>query len=88
MSLPHVAGQPGPLDSATKFHFVGIGGIGMSALAQLLLDRGKVVSGSDVRSSGLTDMLAGRGVPIFIGHAAENVGRVDLVVATSAARPD
>ena len=76
------------LSSAGTIHFVGIGGIGMSALAELLAGRGKKVTGSDVRSSSVTERLAAMGIPVRIGHAAESVAGADLVVATSAARPD
>ncbi|MEW6720468.1 MAG: UDP-N-acetylmuramate--L-alanine ligase [Thermodesulfobacteriota bacterium] len=70
-------------------HFVGIGGIGMSGIAELLLNLGYRVSGSDLRRSETTDRLAGLGATIRLGHAAENVppdGHV--VVISSAVRPD
>lgn len=65
-------------------HFVGIGGIGMSAIAEVLLTLGYEVSGSDVRASAITDRLARSGAKIFIGHRAENVGDAKAVVVTSA----
>jgi UDP-N-acetylmuramate--alanine ligase len=65
-------------------HFVGIGGIGMSGIAELLANLGYEVSGSDVRKSSVTDNLARLGVRIAIGHAASNVGRADVVVVSSA----
>ena len=54
-------------------HFVGIGGIGMTGLAEVLLELGYKVSGSDLKSSPATERLAARGATIFEGHAAENV---------------
>ena len=56
-----------------KFHFVGIGGIGMSGLAEILLHLGHEVSGSDRQLSEITDYLAEKGARIFAGHAAQNV---------------
>ncbi len=67
------------------FHFVGIGGIGMSGLAEVLLTLGHRVSGSDLKASPITDRLASRGAVIFTGHQAANVeADVTAVVATSA----
>jgi UDP-N-acetylmuramate--alanine ligase len=65
-------------------HFVGIGGIGMSGIAEVLLTLGYQVSGSDIRPSPITDRLAKLGATIFIGHRAENVGEAKAVVVTSA----
>jgi UDP-N-acetylmuramate--alanine ligase len=65
-------------------HFIGIGGIGMSGIAELLANLGYVVSGSDERRSPLTDRLKQLGVQVAIGHAAEHVGGADVVVVTSA----
>ncbi len=67
-------------------HFVGIGGIGMSGLAEILLEMGYPVSGSDLRSSTITDGLAQRGAVIFQGHDAANVGAARGVVVSSAVR--
>lgn len=71
-----------------RIHLIGIGGIGLSAIARVLIARGVQVSGSDLRASPLTDELAKLGAKIFIGHRAENVGEVDLVLVTSAAHGD
>ncbi len=71
-----------------EIHFVGIGGIGMSGIAELLLNLGFSVSGSDIRPSPLTDRLAGLGGRIRIGHAAENVLHAHVVVVSSAVRSD
>jgi UDP-N-acetylmuramate--alanine ligase len=69
-------------------HLVGIGGMHMSAIAQILLANGVRVSGSDQKRSDLTEKLRGLGADVRYGHAAENVGAVDLVVMTAAARED
>ncbi len=74
--------------SPRRVHLIGIGGIGLSAIARVLLARGDAVSGSDLQSSTITDDLATRGVKVFIGHRAENVGNADIVLVTSAARDD
>lgn len=71
-----------------RVHIIGIGGIGLSAIARVLLARGVQVSGSDQTASPITDELARRGAKIFIGHRAENLGDVDLVLVTSAASDD
>jgi UDP-N-acetylmuramate--alanine ligase len=69
-------------------HFVGIGGIGMSGLAEVLLELGYQVSGSDLRSSPTTERLAARGALIHIGHAASHVAGAKAVVMSSAVRED
>ena len=68
-------------------HFVGIGGIGMSGIAELLANLGYVVSGSDVKRSSVTDRLETLGIRILIGHAAEQVGDAEVVVVSSAVKP-
>jgi UDP-N-acetylmuramate--alanine ligase len=72
------------LGRTRRIHFVGIGGIGMSGIAELLANLGYEVSGSDVKSSELTERLAGLGVRIARGHAAAHVGNADVVVVSSA----
>jgi len=69
-------------------HFTGIGGIGMSGLAEVLLELGYRVTGSDLRMSPVTERLTRLGATIYEGHAAENVGGAKAVVVTSAARAD
>ena len=71
-----------------KLHFVGIGGIGMSGIAELLLNLGYKVSGSDLKPSPVTERLAALGGEIHIGHRAENVEGTTVVVISSAVRPD
>src|SRR6202030_4718176 len=67
-----------------RIHFVGIGGIGMSGIAEVLLNLGYQISGSDLRSSTVTQRLAVLGAITFEGHAAANVARADVVVTSSA----
>lgn len=71
-----------------KIHFVGIGGIGMSGIAEVLLNLGYKVSGSDLRASDTTERLAGLGAEVSIGHQAENLINVDVVVISSAVHDD
>ena len=67
-----------------RIHFVGIGGIGMSGIAEVLLTLGYRVSGSDLRASATTERLAKLGAQIFLGHAEANVHGAQVVVASSA----
>ena len=71
-----------------KIHFIGIGGIGMSGIAEVLLNLGFKVSGSDVRKTEITERLEGFGAEISYGHRVENVGAVDVVVVSSAVKSD
>src|SRR5437763_16210290 len=68
-------------------HFVGIGGSGMSGIAEVLLNLGYVVSGSDQKRSPATDRLAQQGARIAEGHAAANVEGAHVVVISTAVRP-
>ncbi len=74
-------GDVGPI------HFVGIGGIGMSGIAEVLLNHGYVVQGSDLKFSKITDRLAGLGAHIFEGQRAENLADAEVVVISSAIKP-
>jgi UDP-N-acetylmuramate--alanine ligase len=76
------------LGKTRHVHFVGVGGIGMSGIAELLANLGYEVSGSDAKRSDATDRLASLGVRIAVGHDAANVGGADVVVVSSAIRPD
>jgi UDP-N-acetylmuramate--alanine ligase len=67
-----------------RVHFVGIGGIGMSGIAEVLLNLGYKISGSDLKSSSVTQRLASLGATIFEGHVAEYVRGADVVVTSSA----
>src|SRR5882762_5661050 len=78
-SLP---GSIGPL------HFVGIGGIGMSGIAEVLHNLGYRVQGSDLAESANTRRLTGLGIRVMIGHAAENLASAEVIVTSSAVKPD
>jgi UDP-N-acetylmuramate--alanine ligase len=69
-------------------HFVGIGGIGMSGIAEVLLNLGYRVTGSDMRSTAITDRLERCGATVYARHAAENVKGAHVVVTSSAVRAD
>ncbi|MDO5140810.1 MAG: UDP-N-acetylmuramate--L-alanine ligase [Eubacteriales bacterium] len=71
-----------------RVHFIGIGGISMSGLAEILMDEGFSVSGSDMKNSALTEGLASKGARIDIGQRAENIRDPELVVYTAAIHPD
>jgi UDP-N-acetylmuramate--alanine ligase len=76
------------LHKIERIHFVGIGGIGMSGIAEVLLNLGFTVTGSDLRSTETTDRLQTLGATIFTGHREENIGSADVAVVSSAVRPD
>lgn len=71
-----------------KVHFVGIGGIGMSGIAEILWNQGFKISGSDKSLSEVTDRLEKLGIEIYEGHSAENLKDVDVLVYSSAVTPD
>ncbi len=73
---------------AKKFYFIGIGGAGMSGLAEILMDMGHRVSGSDREKTDVTDYLEQKGARIFEGHRAANVSDVDYLVYSSAIPAD
>jgi len=73
-------------ENIKTIHFVGIGGIGMSGVAEILADRGLVVSGCDLKASAMTDLLIGRGIPVTIGHDPAHLHGADVVVVTSAVK--
>jgi len=82
------------MNAATKLpgdvgaiHFVGIGGIGMSGIAEVLLNHGYTVQGSDLKSTKITQRLAGMGATIFEGQRAENLTNAEVVVISSAIKP-
>jgi UDP-N-acetylmuramate--alanine ligase len=71
-----------------QVHMVGIGGIGMSSIAEVLLNRGYRVTGSDLTTSDVTRHLEDLGATIHEGHAADQIGEADVVVYSSAVDPD
>jgi len=75
-----------PLDVG-PIHFVGIGGIGMSGIAEVLMEHGYVVQGSDLKSTPITERLKGQGALVFEGQRAENLDGAEVVVISSAIKP-
>ncbi len=71
-------------DNIKNIHFVGIGGIGMSGIAEILQDAGLSVSGCDLRPSAATDLLIRRGIPVSIGHNPAHLHDADAIVVTAA----
>jgi UDP-N-acetylmuramate-alanine ligase len=72
----------------SKIHFIGIGGISMSGLAEILFYKGFAVTGSDAKKSKVTDHLESIGIKVFIGHDAKNIDDADLVIYTDAVSND
>ncbi len=79
---------PMNLSKTRKAHFIGIGGAGMSGLADILIEMGIIVSGSDREISATTNYLKKRGASFFLGHDLKNVGDADLLVYSSAVAMD
>ncbi|MGB0905249.1 MAG: Mur ligase domain-containing protein, partial [Mangrovicoccus sp.] len=82
------------MNAATKLplelgaiHFVGIGGIGMSGIAEVLLNHGYRIQGSDLKRSKITERLEGLGAKVFEGQRAENLEGAEVVVISSAIKP-
>lgn len=71
-----------------RIHFVGIGGAGMCGIAEVLLNQGYQISGSDLRVSSVTERLEAMGASVFIGHREENVAGADVIVVSSAIDAD
>ena len=71
-----------------RIHFVGIGGAGMSGIAEVLYNQGYEISGSDIITSGVTERLVNIGIDIYIGHSIKNISDVDVVVVSSAIDPN
>ena len=71
-----------------RVHLVGAGGVHLSAIGQILLARGHIVTGSDLARSDYSERLQGAGATVYQGHAPSNLGRAELVVATAAASSD
>ncbi|MDR0724168.1 MAG: UDP-N-acetylmuramate--L-alanine ligase [Endomicrobium sp.] len=76
------------LKKCYKIHFIGIGGSGMSGIAEVLINLGHSVSGSDLKRTDITEYLKEMGAKIYIGHEAKNVGVVDVVVTSAAINKD
>ena len=69
-------------DQIRTIHFVGIGGIGMSGIAEILNGAGLLVTGCDLKRSATTDLLASRGIAVTIGHDPSHIHGNDLIVIT------
>ncbi len=82
------SGHLQPMRRIRRVHFVGIGGVGMNGIAEVLVNQGFDVSGSDLQESRTTKHLRSLGAKIFIGHKAEQVGGVDVLVASTAIPAD
>ncbi|WP_426417094.1 UDP-N-acetylmuramate--L-alanine ligase [Aestuariirhabdus sp. LZHN29] len=88
--MPNSLNKPVPVFAVPEMrrirqiHFVGIGGVGMCGIAEVLLNQGYAISGSDIRQSVVTERLAALGMTILIGHDEENVKGADVVVTSSA----
>ena len=76
------------LSEVKQVHCIGIGGIGLSAIAEILLSRGISVSGSDSKETEITDRLIKRGAKLYLGHRAKNIGEADIIVYSAAAPMD
>ena len=76
------------LGKVKKIHFTGIGGIGMSGIAELMINWGYSVTGSDILESEITNHLKNIGAVIYAGHNAENIGDADMLVYSSAVNPE
>ena len=74
--------------STHRIHFIGIGGSGMSGLAEVLLNMGYQVSGSDLKATDVTERIVSRGGRVFVGHSGSNVEGAQVVVYSSAVKPD
>lgn len=75
-------------DELGRLHFVGIGGVGMAPVAQIAVERGLPVSGSDIRGSAAIEALVAAGARVRLGQAPENLDGVDTVVVSTGVRPD
>jgi len=84
MNMPDIQRPTQLLGIINKIHFVGVGGTGMSGIAEVLSNLGYEVSGSDIKESAVTERLKEKGVTVFIGHTKENVENVDVVVTSTA----
>src|SRR5499433_3554110 len=82
-SAPHFSPK-----SIGTIHFVGIGGIGMSGIAEILHNLGYKVQGSDMVENANVKRLAELGIPVFVGHRAENVAKAEVIVVSTAVKSD
>ncbi|MEO8809395.1 MAG: UDP-N-acetylmuramate--L-alanine ligase [Rhodanobacter sp.] len=86
--MNRLSAQQDPMSTFRRVHFIGIGGVGMSGIAEVLHNLGYAVSGSDRAASATVQRLQGMSIDVHIGHAAEHVAGADVVVTSSAIRQD
>lgn len=77
-----------PSTRIKRLHFIGIGGSGMSGIAEVLHENGFLITGSDMRESSVVDYLQSKGIAVYIGHNGKNIGEADIVVYSSAVKMD
>jgi len=85
MTADHITSY---LSAGRRAHLVGIGGVSMAPLAEVLHGKGMVITGSDARESATVEHLRSLGIPVHIGHSAENLGEAELVIRTAACHDD
>jgi len=85
---PTAVAQPQGMGRVRRVHFVGIGGAGMSGIAEVMHNLGYEISGSDLRENAVTRRLAGLGINVIFGHEAANVSACDVVVVSTAIAAD
>ncbi len=76
------------LDNIKRIHFIGIGGSGMCPIAEILMSEGFEISGSDMNEGETLDKIKGYGIPVYMGHRAENIEGAELVVYSAAVKED
>lgn len=76
------------LNEIKRIHFIGIGGSGMCPIAEILMSEGFEISGSDMNEGETLDKMKGYGIPVYMGHAAENIKGAELVVYSAAVKPE
>lgn len=76
------------LNEIKRIHFIGIGGSGMCPIAEILMSEGFEISGSDMNEGETLDKMKGYGIPVYMGHAAENIKGAELVVYSAAIKPE
>ncbi len=76
------------LNEIKRIHFIGIGGSGMCPIAEILMSEGFKISGSDMNEGETLDKMKGYGIPVYMGHAAENIKGAELVVYSAAVKPE
>ena len=76
------------LENKKRIHFIGIGGSGMCPLAEILMSEGFEIQGSDMNEGETLDKIKSYGIPVFMGHRAENIDGAELVVYSAAVKED